>query len=274
MMTLVKFFFICLLFFYLVSCSSSKSVRIFDDEYDANLLLNVLKNYKITAHKLPPEGERKGWSIEVPEKDLNMALDLMEDYCIGQKSQKQIENGTFSNSMEIEKAKNERRKKDEIEDNLRSLPNVRCVNVSINYPESNTISLKPYPAQASVIVQYIGESPQMSSDQIAMQVSRSVPNLAVENVSVSVIKRPTKYDEKEYQELISIKESNSFYNWLLAFGAGLLMIILGVGAVLMLRKNIEDDDYDQISTDLEDQSDLASKNIEPNNVSDNELEDE
>lgn len=254
--TLVLFISACF-----TGCSSTTPVRTFTGESQANSLLRILRQFEIDASKRSPNENNQGWTIEVPASDFNMALELMDDFCIGSEPADVTDEGAFNKSPELEKSISETKRKLEIEENLRALPSVRCVNVALNFPEGRSLSVRPYPAQAAVIVQYVGAHPPVNSDQIADQVSRSVPDLAVENVKVTLIKRPTRYDPDEFQRLTEERGKRSARRWLIVGAVSLTFILLLTlfAAVIRQMKTAATEDYVEYEDTESDPSELLRK---------------
>lgn len=217
-------------------CNSTTPVKTFAGESQANSLLRILRQFEIDASKRSPNENSKGWTIEVPTTDFNMALELMDDFCIGSEPDAVTDESAFNKSPELEKSISETKRKLEIEENLRALPFVRCVNVALNFPEGRSLSTRPFPAQAAVIVQYVGAQPPVNSDQIAFHVSRSVPDLAVENVQVTLLKRPTRYDPDEFLRLTEERGKQSKRRWMIGGAVSLTFILLLTLFVAIIRQ--------------------------------------
>jgi type III secretory pathway lipoprotein EscJ len=227
---------VLLLILFSTGCATARKVRTFTDESQANSLLRILLQFEIDASKRESGEAGKNWTIEVPDSEFNMALELMEDFCIGSEPAALADETTFNKSPELEKSISEAKRKREIEENLRTLPFVRCVNVALNFPEGRSLSVRPYPAQAAVIVQYVGTHPPVNSGEIAQQIARSVPDLAVENVQVTLIKRPTRYEPEEFRRLADERERRSTRRWMIGGTFGITLILLVTLFLAIIRQ--------------------------------------
>jgi type III secretory pathway lipoprotein EscJ len=173
-------------------CSARKvhTVRV---EAEANQIIDVLGENGIQARKNEVgEGERKQFEILVngDDRTLASAIQLMEDHCLGQPEPPEIEGGTVITSIEVERAREQRRMKMNIESQLRKLPGVTCVNVNFVPPQDRSLAINPYPSTASVLVNYKTQSFPVSKEDISNLVARSVHALQPENVSVVLNAKP------------------------------------------------------------------------------------
>ncbi len=215
----------------LTSCNARKvqSVKI---EAEANQIIDVLGENGIRARKNEVgEGERKSFEIVVngDEEMVSAAIQLMEDHCLGRPDPPEPEGGAVITSIEVEKAREQRRMKMNIESQLRELPGVTCVNVNFVPPQDRSLAINPYPSTASVLVNYKTQAFPVSKDEIASLVARSVPALQPENVSVVVTAKPLR-------PLPDNKIAYNFTRIALVSGIGLATILAFVSVVFVLRK--------------------------------------
>jgi len=215
----------------LTGCNARK-VQTVKIESEANQIIDVLGENGIRAKKNEiGEGERKSFEIVVNGDDeaVAAAIQLMEDHCLGRPDPPEPEGGAVITSIEVEKAREQRRMKMNIESQLRELPGVTCVNVNFVPPQDRSLAINPYPSTASVLVNYKTQAFPVSKDEIASLVARSVPALQPENVSVVITAKPLR-------PLPDNKIAYNFTRIALVSGIGLATILAFVGVVFVLRK--------------------------------------
>ncbi len=215
----------------LAGCGARK-VQTVKHEAEANQIIDVLGENGIRARKNEVgEGERRTFEIHVNGDDdaVAAAIQLMEDHCLGQPEPPEIEGGTVITSMEVERAREQRRMKMNIEALLRKLPGVTCASVNFVPPEDRSLAIKPFPSTASVLVNYKTPTFPVSKEEVAGLVARSVPALQPENVQVVLTAKP----------LRPLPENKIGYNFArvaLVSGIGLATILAFVSIVFVLRK--------------------------------------
>ncbi len=215
----------------LAGCNARK-VQTVKIEAEANQIIDVLGENGIKARKNEVgEGERKSFEIVVngDEEMVASAIQLMEDHCLGRPDPPEPEGGAVITSIEVEKAREQRRMKMNIESQLRELPGVTCVNVNFVPPQDRSLAINPYPSTASVLVNYKTQAFPVSKDEIASLVARSVPALQPENVSVVITAKPLR-------PLPDNKIAYNFTRIALVSGIGLATILAFVSVVFVLRK--------------------------------------
>jgi type III secretory pathway lipoprotein EscJ len=217
--------------FSLAGCSAQKvqTVRV---EAEANQIVDVLGENGIRARKNEVgEGERRSFEILVNGDDTAVAaaIQLMEDHCLGRPDPPEPEGGAVITSIEVERAREQRRMKMNIEGQLRKLPGVTCVDVNFVPPQDRSLAINPYPSTASVLINYKTQSFPVSRDDVASLVARSVPALQPENVSVVVSAKPLR-------PLPDNKIAYNFTRIALVSGIGLATILAFVSVVFVLRK--------------------------------------
>ncbi len=215
----------------LAGCSSRK-VQTVKIEAEANQIIDVLGENGIRAQKNEVgEGERKSFEIVVSGGDetIAAAIQLMEDHCLGRPDPPEPEGGAVITSIEVERAREQRRMKMNIESQLRKLPGVTCVDVNFVPPQDRSLAINPYPSTASVLINYKTQSFGVGKDEIANLVARSVPALQPENVGVVIAARPLR-------PLPDNKAARDFTRIALVSGIGLATILGFVGVIFMLRK--------------------------------------
>jgi len=215
----------------LAGCSARK-VQTVKIEAEANQIIDVLGENGIKSRKNEVgEGERKTYEILVngDEETVSAAIQLMEDHCLGRPDPPEPEGGAVITSIEVEKAREQRRMKMNIESQLRKLPGVTCVDVNFVSPQDRSLAINPYPSTASVLINYKTQAFPVSKDEIAALVARSVPALQPENVSVVITAKPLR-------PLPDNKIAYNFARIALVSGIGLATILAFVSVVFVLRK--------------------------------------
>jgi type III secretory pathway lipoprotein EscJ len=200
-------------------------------ESEANQIIGVLGENGIRAKKKDQgEGERKTFDIVVDSEDeLAAAIQLMEDHCLGRPDPPEPEGGPMVTSVEVEKAKEQRRLKMAIETQLRKLPGATCVDVNFVPPQDRALALDPYKSSASVLINYKSPTFQHTKEEVQALVAGSVPALTPDRVEVMISAKP----------LRPLPENKIAYNFAriaLVSGIGLATVLVFVSAVFFLRK--------------------------------------
>jgi len=224
--------FLCLLADLFVGGCSARKVQTVKVEAEANQIIDILHEYNLKADKEEiGDGERKAFVISVDGGDEERAasIQLMEDHCLGQPLPEQIEGGTVITSIGVEKAREQRRIKMNIESQLRQIPGATCVSVSFVPPEDRTLALNPYPSTASVLINYKTPTFPFTKEDIAGMVARSVPALKAENVNVVLAAKPLR-------PLPDLQSGYQFRRMALVTGIGSAIILSFVAIVFFLQK--------------------------------------
>ncbi|HEY0049576.1 MAG TPA: hypothetical protein VGB68_09845 [Pyrinomonadaceae bacterium] len=229
----------------LSGCSLRKKVQSVKIEAEANQIIDVLRENGVRARKEEiGEGERKTFEIWVDgdEDDLGAAIQVMEDHCLGQPEPPAIESSGIISSVEVEKAREQRRMKINIESQLRQIPGTTCVNVNFVPPQDRALAINPYPATAAVVVNFKTPTFSVPPEQIAGIVARSVPDLKPENVSVVLNSKPLR-------PLPENMGSRPFTRIALVTGIGLATILAFISIVFFLQKKRRGQD-DELENDF------------------------
>lgn len=217
--------------FLLAGCGT-KIIHTVKIEAEANQIIDVLGENGIKATKEPiGEGERKAFEIRINGDDdkVSEAIQIMEDHCLGQPEPPEVEGGTVITSIEVERAREQRRMKINIESQLRRLPGATCVTVNFVPPQDRSLAINPYPSTAGVQINYKTQTFPFTKEEIARLVARSVPALQPENVEVVLAAKP----------LRPLPENKLAYNFTriaLVSGIGLATILGFVSIVFYLQK--------------------------------------
>lgn len=217
--------------FFLAGCGTKK-IQTVKIEAEANQIIDVLGENGIKAIKAEVgDGERKTFEIRINGDDdmVAEAIQVMEDHCLGQPEPPEVEGGTVITSMEVERAREQRRMKMNIESQLRQLPGAICVKVNFVPPQDRSLSINPYPSTAAVTINYKTQTFPVSKEEIKGLVARSVPDLKPENVEVVLTAKPPR-------PLPDNKLAYNFTRIALVSGIGLATIIGFVSIVFYLQK--------------------------------------
>ena len=217
--------------FLLAGCGTKK-IQTVKIEAEANQIIDVLGENGIKATKEEVgEGERKAFEIRVNGDDERVAeaIQVMEDHCLGQPEPPEVEGGTVITSIEVERAREQRRVKMNIESQLRQLPGATCVKVNFVPPQDRSLAINPYPSTAAVTVNYKTQTFPVTREEIKGLVARSVPDLKPENVEVVLTAKPLR-------PLPDNKLAYNFTRIALVSGIGLATILGFVSIVFYLQK--------------------------------------
>lgn len=204
-------------------------------EPDAIEILDVLGQSGIEAEmRAVGEAESRRWEIVVDEGmfgggEAALAVQVMRDHGLPRPEESDGGDGGLIPSERAEKLREQRRIRGDIERQLRALPGVTLALVTIVLPQDPTLELNPYPATASVVINYQGQAPSFSEQQIQNLVAKGVPNLKPQDVSVTMSpQNPRPVPRAE----LSARRRNSI---LLAIGLGLATLLCFFLALLLLR---------------------------------------
>ena len=204
-------------------------------EPDAIEILDVLGQNGIEADKRAVgEGETRRWEIVVDEGffgggEAALAVQVMRDRGLPRPEETEAADSGLIPSERAEKLREQRRIRADIERQLRALPGVTLALVTVVLPQDPTLELNPYPATASVVVNYQGQAPPLSEQQVQNLVAKGVPNLKPQEVSVTMSQQtPRPVPRAE----LSARRRNSI---LLAIGLGLATLLCFFLALLLLR---------------------------------------
>ena len=180
------------------------------------------------------EGEQRRWAVEMDEGlfgggDSALALQRLRDYGLPRQEEAPIPEGGFITSEAVQKAQEQRRIRADIERQLRALPGVTVALVTVVMPQDPTLELNPYPASASVVVVHKEQSAPFNEQQIQNLVSKGVPKLKPEDVSVTISQQQPRPIPR--RELSARRRTN----FLLAILAAFILVLAAVVVMLLLR---------------------------------------
>ncbi|NNE65819.1 MAG: hypothetical protein HKN33_04570 [Pyrinomonadaceae bacterium] len=245
---------------FLSGCSEQK-VQTVKEETEANRILDVLLASGLSASKREvANGDERSYEIVVAggEDEFKAAIQLMDDHCLPQPVPPPVESSGLVSSLEVEKARELRRIKINIESQLRNFPGVTCVDVNLVQPEDKSLSLDPYPASATVLVKHKSEKFGLNVDQIGRMVAGGVPGLKPDKVFVTLTKSPPR-------PLPDIDRGRNLRRILWVVGIGFTTILLFVALAWAIRKRTAGDElYDSSRVEgltEEELSELESGNV-------------
>lgn len=205
-------------------------------ESEAIEMIDVLREsgFEDVEKREVGEGEVKRWAVEMDEglfggDDSALALQRLRDYGLPRQEEVPIPEGSFVTSEAVQKAQEQRRIRADIERQLRALPGVTVALVTVVMPQDPTLELNPYPASASVVVVHKEQSAPFNEQQIQNLVSKGVPKLKPEDVSVTISQQqPRPIPRRE----LNARRRN---NLLIAAGAALVLVLASLLVVLLLQ---------------------------------------
>jgi type III secretion system YscJ/HrcJ family lipoprotein len=233
----------------LAAACGAKPVTSVPTESDAIEILDVLAQSGLEAEKREVgEAETRRWEIAVEEGffgggEAAMAVQVLRDHGLPRPEEPVNEESGLIPSERAEKQREQRRIRVDIERQLRALPGVTLALVTVVMPQDPTLELNPYPATASVVINYKDERPAFTEQQIQNLVAKGVPNLKSQDVSVTMSQQtPRPLPQRE----LAARRRN---NILLAAVVGLLAVLGSLSAVLLLRRRRRRLDPDDLSED-------------------------
>jgi type III secretory pathway lipoprotein EscJ len=212
------------------------SIATVSTEGEAIEIIDVLREsgFEDLEKREVGEGEQRRWAVELDEGlfgggDSELALQRLRDYGLPREEEAPIPEGGFVTSEAVQKAQERRRIRADIERQLRALPGVTVALITIVMPQDPTLELNPYPASASVVIVHKEQSAPFSEQQIQNLVSKGVPKLRPEDVSVTISQQQPRPIPR--RELNARRRSNL----LLAAAAALVLVLATVLVVLLLQ---------------------------------------
>lgn len=215
-----------------ISSCSTRKVQTVREETEANRILDVLLANGISATKREVgDGENRTYEIHLAggEEEFRAAIQLMDDHCLPQPIPPQVESSGLVSSLEVEKARELRRIKINIESQLRNFPGATCVDVNLVQPEDKSLSLNPYTASATVLIRYQGEKFGLDTNQVARMVAGGVPGLSADRVFVTLTRSPLR-------PLPDLDKDRNLTRILWVVGIGFTTILIFVAIAWIVRK--------------------------------------
>lgn len=218
-----------------MSACGEKAVATVQTEAEAIEIIDVLRQNGFEAEKRATgEGEARRWAIVINEGmfgegDAGVAAQVLHDHALPRPEDPPIESSGFIPSEAEQRLREQRRIRADIERQLRGLPNVMSAIVTIVMPPPDqAYRIQPQPATASALVVYKGDM-LFTAEQVQSMVARSVPDLKMENVSVTISQQTPRPVPRS--ELNARRRSNL----LLAAGIGLIVILAFLLAVVFMQ---------------------------------------
>jgi len=211
-----------------------QSVATVSTETEAIEIIDVLRESgfeELEKHEVG-EGEQRRWEVVLDEglfgeDEGAHALQRLRDYGLPRQEEEPIPEGGFVTSEAVQKAQERRRIRADIERQLRALPGVTVALVTVVMPQDPTLELNPYPASASVVIVHKEQTAPFNEQQIQNLVSKGVPKLKPEDVSVTI--------SQQQPRPIPRREMNARrLNNLLLFVCAVVIVGLGVLVAALL----------------------------------------
>lgn len=222
----------------LLAGCGEQTVATAGNEFEANLMFDVLHSNGFSVEKISPEGEAKTWKIVVDEGWFGegygaAAIQVLRDYGLPRAPNPETK-ANDSLGIVSDREEKERQKRElqlQIERQLYTLPDVIRASVVIAQPSDDVLSLEKTPPTASVSIVLKETQPKFSIETVQAQVSGGVPNLKPENVKVAVSQQALR--EIPLEALAQKRRSNTIF----AVGTGVLVLLaLALGAVWTISK--------------------------------------
>ena len=235
-----------LLLFASIGCRAANSLATVPTEAEAIEILNVLHENGIEASKEEVgEETAKQWRILLHQSwfggtsEVAMANQVLQDNGLPRPSNTaelaNSESGVFKDES-TRKAEQLKQREGDLQKQLRLLPGVVGVEVTIVEPEDSSININPYPSTASVLIVSKDDPPNFQAETVRGLVARSVPKLNPDSVYVAITTKPVR--PLPLREL-GIQRRHKILD---AIGIGFMIILIALLVVLlsqMKRQNAE-----------------------------------
>ena len=220
-----------------IGCQRATSLATVTTEAEAIEILNVLHENGIEATKEEVgEETAKQWRILLHsgfdgDSEVALANQVLQDNGLPRPAtteQASSESGVFKDEI-TRKAEQLKQREADLQKQLRLLPGVVGVEVTIVEPEDSSININPYPSTASVLVVSKDDPPNFQADTVRGLVARSVPKLNPDSVYVAITTRPVRplpTNELRAQRRHKILD---------AIGIGIMIILVASLVVLFLQ---------------------------------------
>ena len=226
-------------------CQRANSLATVPTEAEAIEILNVLHENGLEASKEEVgEETAKQWRILLHQSwfgasEVAMANQVLQDNGLPRPSNKaelaSSESGVFKDES-TRKAEQLKQREADLQKQLRLLPGVVGVEVTIVEPEDSSINIDPYPSTASVLIVSKEDPPNFQADTVRGLVARSVPKLSPDSVYVAITTKPVR--QLPAREL-GVQRRHKILD---AIGIGIMIILVASLVVLLLqmkRQNAE-----------------------------------
>ncbi|HEX2271456.1 MAG TPA: hypothetical protein VHH35_18065 [Pyrinomonadaceae bacterium] len=228
-----------------IGCQRANSLATVPTEAEAIEILNVLHENGLEASKeeVGEEGAKQ-WRILLHQSwfgasEVAMANQVLQDNGLPRPTNTaelaNSESGVFKDES-TRKAEQLKQREADLQKQLRLLPGVVGVEVTIVEPEDSSINIDPYPSTASVLIVSKDDPPSFQAETVRGLVARSVPKLNPESVYVAITTRPAR--QLPAREL-GIQRRHKILD---AIGIGIMIILVALLVVLLLqmkRQNAE-----------------------------------
>lgn len=238
----------------LFAACGTKSLATVSNDSEANEIINVLHENGINADKAEvlvnnePKQQIVIHSDFLSGDDEYMsAIQVLRDNCLPIRDPENVQTGGLMASVEVERAKIQRQLKINIIRQLRQLPGVTCVDVIFVEPQRE-LAIEPYPASASVIINFKNQEAGFTEQDIKNLVAGSVPKLDPGKVTVKPVYNPVRPIQKSNQTNVK--------RLMLIGGVGLFIILGSVFLVYFLRRRrsastalaVQPEEFEEVET--------------------------
>lgn len=223
----------------LFSACGKKTVATAQNEYEANLMFDILHSNNFHVEKIPSaQSDVKTWEITVDEGwfgdgEAAAAIQVLRDYGLPRPPDPEIKTND-SLGIVSDREEKERQRRDlqlQIERQLYTLPDVIRASVIIAIPSDDVLSLEKTAPSVSVSMVLKETQPKFTIEAVQTLVSADLPNLKPENVKVVITQQALR--EVPLEKLAAQRRSNQIF----FIGSALVILLVGaLGAILYLSK--------------------------------------
>ncbi|HET6976014.1 MAG TPA: hypothetical protein VFI24_06810 [Pyrinomonadaceae bacterium] len=226
-------------------CRRANSLATVSTEAEAIEILNVLHENGIEASKEEVGEESvKQWQILLHQgwfdgaSEVAMANQVLQDNGLPRPTTTAAansESGVFKDES-TRKAEQLKQREADLQKQLRLLPGVVGVEVTIVEPEDSSININPYPSTASVLIVSKDDPPTFQADTVRGLVARSVPKLNPDSVYVAITTRPARVLPSHD---LALQRRHKILDAILIGIMVILAVSVGVLLLQMKRQNAE-----------------------------------
>ena len=223
----------------LFSACGKKTVATAANEYEANLMFDILHSNNFHVEKIPSlQSDAKTWEITVDEGwfgdgEAAAAIQVLRDYGLPRPPAPEVKNND-SLGIISDREEKERQRRDlqlQIENQLYTLADVIRASVIIAIPSDDILSLEKTPPSVSVSLVVKENQPKFTIEAVQTLVSADVPNLKPENVKVVITQQALR--EVPLTKLAAQRRTNQVF---IIGGCLVILLISALGVILYLSK--------------------------------------
>lgn len=248
----------------LFAACGEKNIASTENEFEANLMFDILHTRGLNVEKVTKAGEKPAWDIVIDEGwfgsgEAAVATQVLNDHGLPRVKELLPETSSpygMTSPEEVKKRQN-REKEIQIENYLYSLPGVINVKVAVAQPDNDILSLDKTAPTASILIVQKDLPPKFTHADVQNLVSGSIPNLKPQNVNVTITHQPLR--EVPLEKLVNQRRTNT----IIALGTGLIVMLMlaltGIWYFLKRRKTPAEPDIEQLA-EGEDVAEIADLN--------------